>query len=82
MGCKFGNMVQEANERSIEWFKCKMGFSIEGLDIRKDLNDSHVSMEECECLLGPKKSKNGFKVTNYIEPSVVAKIQELWQIVY
>jgi hypothetical protein len=74
MGCKFGNIVQEVDEWSVEWFKCKMGLSIEGLDIRKDLNDSHVSMEECECLLGPKKSKNGFKVTNYIEQSVVAQI--------
>jgi hypothetical protein len=33
-----------------------------------------TSMEECECLLGPRKSKNGFKVTNCIELSVVAKI--------
>jgi hypothetical protein len=70
-------MVQEANERSIEWFKSKMWLSTEGLDIRKDLNDSHMSMEECEHLLDPKKSKNGFKVTNCIEPSVVTTIQEL-----
>jgi hypothetical protein len=47
--------VQEANEGSIEWFKSKMWLSAEGLDIRKDLNDSHMSMEECECLLDPKK---------------------------
>jgi hypothetical protein len=66
--------MQEEDERSVEWFKSKMGLSAKGLDIRKELNDSHVSMEECECLLGPRKSKNGFKVTNCIEPSVVVKI--------
>jgi hypothetical protein len=70
-------MVQEANEGSIEWFKSKMGFSAKGLDIIKDLNDSHMFMEECECLLGLMKPKNGFKVTNCIQPSVVTKIQEL-----
>ncbi len=74
--------MQEVDEWFVEWFKSKIGLSIEGLDIRKDLNDSRVSMEECECLLGPRKSKNGFKVTNCIELSVVAKIQELWPIEY
>jgi hypothetical protein len=54
-------MVQEANEGSIEWFKSKTGFSIEGLDIRKDLNDSHMFMEECECLLALRKQKMGSK---------------------
>jgi hypothetical protein len=34
--------VQEVDEWSVEWFKSKIGLSIEGLDIRKDLNDSHV----------------------------------------
>jgi hypothetical protein len=33
VGCKFGNMVQEANEGFVEWFKSKMGLSEEGLDI-------------------------------------------------
>jgi hypothetical protein len=48
-------MVQEANEGSVEWFTSKVGFFIKGLDIKNELNESHVSVKECKCLWGPKK---------------------------
>jgi hypothetical protein len=82
VACKFENMVQEANEGYIEWFKIKVELSNEGLDIKMELNESHVSMKECECLWGPKISKNGFKFTSCNDPSVVVRIHKLWPIVY
>ncbi len=41
-------MAKELAKRSIEWFKCKIGLSTEGLDIKRELNESNVSVEECE----------------------------------
>ncbi len=60
-------------EGSIEWFKSKIGFSVEGLDIKRELNESHVSMKECECLWGPRKLKNGFKVNSCKEANWLLK---------
>ncbi len=36
-------LVEELVEGSIKWFKSKIGFSMEGLDIKRELNESHVS---------------------------------------
>jgi hypothetical protein len=62
VACESENMVQKANEGYIKWFKIKVGLYNEVLDIKMELNESHVSMKECECLWGPKTSKNGFKL--------------------
>jgi hypothetical protein len=38
-----------------------MGPSTKGLDIQKELNDFHASLEDCEILWGKRKSNNDFK---------------------
>jgi len=63
-------MAKELTKGSTMWFNNKIGLFVEGLDIRRELNESHVSMEESECLWGPRKSKNGFKVTTLEENCV------------
>ncbi len=68
-------LVKKLLERSIEWFKSKIWLYVEGLGIKKELNESHVSMEECECLWGPRKLKNGFKVSSCKEASLVIKVR-------
>jgi hypothetical protein len=76
-------MAEELAKGSIEWFKSKIGLSTEELHIRRELNESHVFMEECECLWGPRKSKNRFKMTRCKEASlVVVIIKKLWSLVY
>jgi hypothetical protein len=45
-------LAEELAKGSVEWFKSKIGLFVEGLDIKRELNESHVSMEECECLWG------------------------------
>jgi hypothetical protein len=67
--------VEKLVQGSIEWFKSKIGLSMEGLDVRKELNESRVSMEECECLWGARKLNNGFKVISYKEASLVVRVR-------
>jgi hypothetical protein len=43
-------LAEELAKGSVEWFKSKIGLFVEGLDIKRELNESHVSMEEHECL--------------------------------
>jgi hypothetical protein len=64
-------------ERFVEWFKSKIGLSVEGLDIKRELNESHLSMQECECLWGRRKLKNGFKVSSK-KTSLVVKVRNLF----
>jgi hypothetical protein len=75
-------MVQELVESTIEWFNKKIKLHVGGLDIKKELNDEQVSIANLECLWGQKKSRNGFKVRDYIDPNLIARIQELWPLVY
>jgi len=50
--------------------------------MRKELTDSHVSIVKCEAMFGKKKNNNGFRYDNYVEPSLVARVKELYVIVY
>ncbi len=51
--------MKELVEGSVEWFKVKMGLCDHGLNIRKELIDSHASIVECEAMFGKRKGKNG-----------------------
>ncbi len=75
-------MVQELVEGTIEWFNKKIRLHAGGLDIKKELTYEQVFVTNLECLWGQKKSRNGFKVNDYIDPNLVAKIKELWPLVY
>jgi len=75
-------MVQELVEGTIEWFNKRIRLHVGGLDINKELIDEKISIANLECLWGQKKSRNGFKVNNCIDPNLVTTIQELWPLVY
>jgi hypothetical protein len=51
------------------------------LDI-KELTNEQVSIAHMECFWGQKKSRNGFKMNDCIDPNLVARIRELWPLVY
>jgi hypothetical protein len=52
------------------------------LAIRKEFINEQVSMANLECLWGQKKSRNGFKVSNCIDPYLIVRIQKLQPLVY
>jgi hypothetical protein len=59
-----------------------MVHSKHGLNIRKELIDSHAFVAECEAMFGKTKGNNGFRYDNCVEPSLVARMEELYVIVY
>jgi hypothetical protein len=50
--------------------------------MRKELIDSHISIAKCEAMFGKKKGNNGFRYDNCVEPSLVARVEELYVVVY
>jgi hypothetical protein len=48
-------MAHEAAEGSVAWFESSFGLHNGGLDIRKELDDIHASLQDCELLWGKKK---------------------------
>jgi hypothetical protein len=67
-------MVQEVVEGTIEWFNKKIGLHVRGPDIKKEFIDEQVSVANLECLWGQKKSRNGFKVSDCIDPNLIVRI--------
>jgi hypothetical protein len=67
---------------SFEWFKKVVGLLAQGLIIRKEFNDEHASLEECEKKWGKKTLKDGFKHLHYKYSSFIARVQKLWPLVY
>jgi len=59
-----------------------MGLCYHGLNIRKELIDSHTSIAECEAVFGKRKDNNGFRYDNCVELSLVARVEELYVVVY
>jgi hypothetical protein len=59
----FGSSSQKLKEieGSAKWFKVKMGMCDHGLNVRKELIDSHASIVECEAMFGKRKGNNGFR---------------------
>jgi hypothetical protein len=55
-------------------FQSKLGLCGEGVDIRKELHDSHASLSDCEVLWGKRKSSNGWKYDSCNDPEMVARI--------
>ncbi len=53
--------LQEIVEGSKESSEAKHKLCNEGIDIKKELDDSHILVTECETLCGKKKNHNGFK---------------------
>ncbi len=53
-----------------------------GLNMRKELIDSHISIAKCEAMFGKKNNNNGFKYDNCVEPNLVTKVEELYVVVY
>jgi hypothetical protein len=70
--------MKELIEGSGKWFKVKMGMCDHELNIRKELIDSHASIAECEAMFGKKKGNNMFRYDNCVEPSLVARVEELY----
>jgi hypothetical protein len=75
-------MMKELAQGLTKWLKTKLGFSTKGLDIHKELNHFHASLEDCEVLWGKRKFNNDFKFLFYNDSSLVFKIHELWPLVY
>jgi hypothetical protein len=61
--------------------KIKEGLCVEGLDIKKDLTNEHVSLVDCEIVWG-KKSSYGFKVDKCNDVNLISKVLKLYPIVY
>jgi len=74
--------MKELIKGNAKWFKVKVGLCDHGLNIRKELIDSHASIAECEAMFGKRNDNNGFKYDNCVEPSLVARVEELYVIVY
>jgi hypothetical protein len=74
--------MKELIEGSAKWFKVKMGMCDHGLNIRKEFIDSHASIVECEAMFGKRKGNNGFRYDNCVEPTLVARVEELYVVVY
>jgi hypothetical protein len=54
-----------------------------GLDIRKELaNDNIVNVADYEAIFGKRKGSNGFKLDICCDLNVVARVQELYEVVY
>jgi hypothetical protein len=53
-----------------------------GLNIKKKLIDSHASIAECEAMFGKRKDNNGFRYDICVEPSLVARVEELHVVIY
>jgi hypothetical protein len=75
-------MVREVVRGTTKWFKSVIGLYGRGLDIRRELNDSHVLAKECEVLWDPRQSNNGFKLCHSNDLTIDARIQKLWPLVY
>jgi hypothetical protein len=75
--------MKELIEGSAKWFKVKMGMCAhDGLNVKKELIDSHASIVVCEAMFGKRKNNNGFRYDNCVEPTLVARVEELYVIVY
>jgi hypothetical protein len=74
--------MKELIEGSAEWFKVNMRMCDHGLTIRKELTDSHASIIQCEAMFSKRKGNNGFKYDKCVEPSLVARMEELYVVVY
>jgi hypothetical protein len=70
--------MKELIEGSAKWFKIKMGLCDHGLNIMKELIDSHASIDECETMFGKRKGNNGFIYDNCVELSLVARVEKLY----
>jgi hypothetical protein len=55
-------------------FNKEIRLHVGGLNIKKELTDEQVSIANSQCLWGQKKSRNGFKVSDHIDPNLVARI--------
>ncbi len=60
----------------------KNGLCGHGLDIKKELIDSHASIAKCEAMFGKRKNNNGFRYDNCVKLSLVAIMEKLYVIVY
>ncbi len=53
------------------------------MDIRKKLaNDNNVSVDDYEAIFGKRKRSNGLKLDICCDLNVVARVQELYEVVY
>jgi len=74
--------MKELIEGSAKWFKVKMGTCAHGLNIGKELTNSHASIIVCETMFGKKKGDNGFRYDNCVESTLAARVEELYVVVY
>jgi len=64
-------MVQSKNGHVCSWAKYREG-----------TNKSHASIVVCEAMFGKRKGNNGFRYDNCVEPTLVARVEELYVVVY
>jgi len=74
--------MEELIEGNAKWFKVKMDMCDHGLNIRKELTDSHECIVECEAMFGKREGNNGFRYDNCVEPTLVARMEELYVVIY
>jgi hypothetical protein len=75
-------MAHEAIEGNVAWFESSFGLHYGGLNIKKELDDTHASLQDCELLWGKKKRNNGFKYETCNEIKLIGRIQELYPLVH
>jgi hypothetical protein len=67
-------MAHEVAEGSATWFESSFGLHNGGLDIRKELDDTHASLQDYELLWGKKKRNNCFKYETCNDAKLIPKI--------
>jgi len=75
-------MEKENGEGIVEWFAIKLGLFNERIDIRKELDDTHATLTECEAMWGKKKNHNGFKYEICTNLEIIVRVLELYPLVY
>lgn len=75
-------MVHEVAEGNATWFESSFGLHNGGLDIRKELDDIHASLQDCELLWGKKKWDNGFRYKICNDTKLILRIQEIYPLVH
>jgi hypothetical protein len=75
-------MAHELAEGSATWLESSFGFCNGRLDIRKELDVTHVSLQDYELLWGKEKGNNAFKYEICNDVELISRIQKLYPHAY
>jgi hypothetical protein len=60
------------------WFATKLGLCNERIDTRKELDDTHATLAECEAMCEKKNSHNGFKYETCTNLEITIRVLEFY----